>query len=110
GMDVSPDFIRVASQKNPCGNVYFELTTGSEIAPELPKMWDIVFSYEVFHYLDQATFARYCHDAFGLLKPGGDFLFRYNTTPMRLRSRIAGLVRAMLHECGIKLWRGLPTA
>jgi SAM-dependent methyltransferase len=110
GIDVSQEFISIAERNNHRKNVHFALADGKTISPNLSISWDVVFSYEVFHYLELKTIVQYFQDAYRLLKPGGQFIFQINTSPIRISTRIAGIVRAVFHMCGKRMWRNLPTA
>lgn len=110
GVDVSPDLLAVARSINDRDNVTFEQSEGTRLAPARVGLWDTLFSYGVFDHLDDATFAQYCRDAGGLLRPGGEFVFQVSLVPITARTRLAAVVRTGLYYCGVREWKGWPTA
>lgn len=108
--DVSEAFVQLAREKNRCPNVTFLTISGDSLAVADIRQYDVAFSYEVFHYLDPEVVEQYVKDVFGLLKPGGRFVFEVNTVPVRLITRASQVVRRILHSCGRKHWRGWPTS
>lgn len=109
GLDVSPRYLEAAIRRSRHRNVRFELIAGDRLAPRALPVADVVFSHEVFHYLDAGTIIDYIHDAYGLLRPGGMFWFEINLQPVPPRTYAAAAARLALHRAGVKTWRHWPT-
>jgi SAM-dependent methyltransferase len=110
GIDVSPKLIDRARAWIKLDNVRFEVCDGRRVRPSDPRPWDVVFSYEVLHYVERDTVATYFQDIYSLLRPGGQFVFELNTVPIRLRTRATVLLRIALNLLGVRKWHGWPTA
>ena len=114
GIDVSPRLIAVGQSRiqeagRDSVNIEFLLADGKTCLPNDRATFDTVFSYEVFHYIERATLAGYFHDAFRLLRPGGELVFEINTLPIGTRTKASLLFRRFLAKCGRRTWRGMPT-
>jgi SAM-dependent methyltransferase len=110
GVDVSPSLLEIAQAHKDRDNIVFELGDGARIEPSARKSFDVVFSYEVFHYVERPALLNYFRDVHRLLKPGGQFVFEINVKPIRFRSRLGAIPRTLLHLCGVKYFRGYPNA
>jgi len=109
GLDIAPRLIDEARRRNAAPHITFEVADGVRLAPATVRDCDVVFSYEVFYYIDAQHLRGYFRDAFALLRPDGEFVFQLNVEPIRWRTRLAGLFRRCLYACGIRHWRGWPT-
>jgi 2-polyprenyl-3-methyl-5-hydroxy-6-metoxy-1,4-benzoquinol methylase len=110
GIDVNSEFIGIAQEHNDRANISFEVADGTHLSPRSGKMFDVVFSYEVFSCLPDSTLESYISAAYTLLRPGGQLVLEFNTVPILLRTRVAKLVRNSLNMVGVREWRGFPTA
>ncbi len=110
GLDVSNEFLRIANSNNTFANVQFIKIENERLLTSQASAYDIVFSMEVFHYLELEVLKNYIADAYRLLKPGGIFVFQINTQNFKLRTRLSLGFRAFLNSIGIKYWRDSPTS
>lgn len=110
GVDVNCEFLEIARAHNDRVNVCFEVADGRQLSPRSGKTFDVVFSYEVFHYLPDATLESYISAAYALLRSSGQLVFEFNTRPILSRTRTAAIVRSCLNMVGVREWRGFPTA
>ena len=113
GMDVSEHFLERAcdhKRRFDYENVEFELADGQQIRPAVDRAWDVIFSCEVFHHIEPETLARYCHDAYRLLRPGGTFVFQLNVKPITAGTLLLRPLRYAMFLCGKSEWRGFPNA
>lgn len=110
GLDISPAFIAQAREQNRKRNVQYDLINGASLTPTSVKQCDVVFSFEVFHYLPEDVVRRYLHGAFKLLRSNGQIIIQLNTVPYTVTSRAAMLIRGVMHALGKEWWRGWPTA
>jgi predicted TPR repeat methyltransferase len=108
-VDIAPRLIEEARVRNEQPEVSFEVADGVHLKPTSMTECDTVFSYEVFYYINAAGLTTYFHDAYQLLRSGGQFVFQLNLEPLRLKTRLSFLLRRGLYACGIKHWRGWPT-
>jgi 2-polyprenyl-3-methyl-5-hydroxy-6-metoxy-1,4-benzoquinol methylase len=109
-VDVSEAYIKLAERHCAKPNVSFRTILGNDLDALRDRLYDVVFSFEVFHHLDRRVLERYISDIHGLLRPGGSFVLQLNTKPMRLVTRISIWFRYVLHLAGKKHWRGWPTS
>lgn len=109
GLDIAPRLIEEAQRLNPHDHIVFEVADGVRLTPRALQQCDVVFSYEVFYYINADGLRIYFEDAFRLLKPGGQFIFQLNIEPIRWKTRLSGAIRRLLYACGIQHWRGWPT-
>ena len=109
-VDVAPKFIDMARIHSRANNVDFRVLDGESLEPVANGKYDVVFAYEVFHYLEPQVLRRYIADAHKLLKPGGTLAVQFNTQAVSLRTHASRLVRRTLHHLGVRHWRGWPTA
>jgi 2-polyprenyl-3-methyl-5-hydroxy-6-metoxy-1,4-benzoquinol methylase len=110
GLDVNSKFIDIANAHNERASICFEVTDGRQLTPRSGKRFDVVFSYEVFHYLPDSVFESYISAAHALLRSSGQLVFEYNTRPILWRTRLTKVVRTTLSMIGVREWRGYPTA
>jgi len=110
GVDVSREFIDTAQAHNDRANICFELLDGRQLSPRSGKVFDVVFSYEVFSHLSDDTLEAYLSGAYSLLRPNGELVLEFNTQPILWRTRAASIVRRCLSMVGIREWRRFPTA
>jgi SAM-dependent methyltransferase len=110
GTDVSPAQIRLAREHNDRHNVGFEVSDGSRLRPTEQRDWSTIFSTGVFYHLDRDTVLTYIRDAHALLIPGGQFVFQCLCVPKPKRAWVTRILRRGLSLCGVKMWRGWPTA
>lgn len=110
GVDVNCRFIEIAQAHNDRTNVCFEIADGKQLSPHSGKKFDLVFSYEVFHYLPDATLEAYISAAYSLLRSRGQLVLEYNTRPMLWRTHAAAMVRTCLNSVGVQEWHKFPTA
>lgn len=108
GVDVSPSFIETADSHNDRPNVRFLVTDGNQLPAEVGLV-DVIFCYEVFHYVPAAQLERYCGDAVSHLNRGGQFVFEVNVVPVTILTAVARAARYVMHHTGIRRWRGFPT-
>jgi 2-polyprenyl-3-methyl-5-hydroxy-6-metoxy-1,4-benzoquinol methylase len=108
--DISDAYIKLAEQYCKKPNVIFRTISGNDLDALRDRVYDVVFSYEVFHHLERHVLERYVSDIHVLLRQGGTFVLELNTTPMRLLTRISIIFRYALHLAGKRHWRGWPTS
>ncbi|MBV8207391.1 MAG: class I SAM-dependent methyltransferase [Acidobacteria bacterium] len=108
-VDVSPAFLALARSHAAGKNISFRLLQGSELSPTVIEPLDVVFSYEVFHYLSDSTLRRYLLDARRLMRAGGELVFEANTQPARRGSEVKREIRRCLNVAGVRRFRGTPT-
>lgn len=109
GCDVCPDYIDMARSNVTDLHVRFELLDGERLNRFVTAPVDVVFSYEVFHYLELSTIQRYLFDAFDVLTPGGTLAIQLNTETFAPRTRLSLAVRRVLSQFGVETFRGWPT-
>lgn len=109
GVDIAPRLIEEAQRRNERPDVVFEVSDGVHLCPMAITEFDTIFSYEVFYYLNPEALTIYFHDAYRLLRSGGQFVFQLNMEPVKLKTRLSFLFRRCLYACGIRHWRGWPT-
>ncbi len=110
GVDVAETLLQLARERNTNPRVTFEQGDGWTILPGLRETFDAAFSYEVLYIIEPRTVANYFQDVVRLLRPGGEFVFQMNLQPLKWRTRLSYQVRNFLYACGVKHWRGWPTA
>ena len=109
-IDVNAAFIARARENTRAQNVIFQVSDGASIRLFPDGTFDTIFCMEVFHHLEPSVLHRYFHEAWCLLRPGGEFVFQINVVPLRWRARFAALARRCLFAIGKRRWRGCPTA
>lgn len=110
GMDVSESFLGIAREHNDDDRIQFLKIDENRLLENDAAVFDVVFSMEVFHYLDLDVLENYIEDAFRLLVPGGTFVFQINTQPFKFVTRVSLLIRRILNLLGVKYWRDSPTS
>ncbi|XP_019631380.1 PREDICTED: juvenile hormone acid O-methyltransferase-like [Branchiostoma belcheri] len=92
GVDVSPDFVRYASQHNSSPDVLYQvsdITDASTIKPELRGAFSKVVSLQVLHWVqDKVTALKVLHSC---LKPGGEMLLWFNTNASKFCRILLGM-------------------
>lgn len=109
GLDIAPRLIEEAQRRNVNHRVSFEVSDGVRLQPKCISACDTIFSYEVFYYINPEALTTYFRDAYGLLRPGGEFVFQLNMEPLQWKTHVSFWLRRQLYACGIKHWRGWPT-
>lgn len=109
GVDVAPEFIRIAQIHNSKRNLKFSEIKEDRLFPGKKECFDVIFSMEVFHYLDKQTIKSYISDSHRLLKKGGTLVFQANTTHFTPLTKLSLSIRFLLNCLGVSLWRGIPT-
>ncbi|XP_019628710.1 PREDICTED: juvenile hormone acid O-methyltransferase-like [Branchiostoma belcheri] len=92
GLDVSPDFVRYASQHNSSPNVLYDvsdISDASTIKPELQGTFSKVVSLQVLHWVqDKAAALKVLHSC---LKPRGEILLWFCTDVSKICQISPGL-------------------
>jgi SAM-dependent methyltransferase len=94
GFDISEEMLRHAKALLPdAGNVTWTLGNGTDFAGLGDESVDFAFSYIVLQHMPEPEFAhRYIREILRVLKPGGLFLFQFNSVPrmtMNWKGRLA---------------------
>lgn len=110
GIDISAVLIERARSHNQLPNLSFDVVHGSPLLPDIDQCFDTVFANEVFYYLDFATLTAYSHDAFRLLRAGGEYVFQLNLEPITWKTRLSWSARTILYNCSVKTWRDSTTS
>ncbi len=81
--DISAEMLRHAQALNPqAANIAWTLGNGADLASVGDRSVDFAFSYIVLQHLPTPEFAlRYIREMLRVLKPGGVFLFQFNSVP-----------------------------
>jgi SAM-dependent methyltransferase len=81
--DISAEMLRHAQALNPqAPNIAWTLGNGADLGSVGDQSVDFVFSYIVLQHLPAPEFAlRYIREMLRVLKPGGMFLFQFNSVP-----------------------------
>ncbi|MGD0906522.1 MAG: class I SAM-dependent methyltransferase [Candidatus Acidiferrales bacterium] len=92
--DISAEMLRHAQALNPqAGNIAWTLGNGTDLSGVGDRTVDFVFSYIVLQHMPAPEFAlRYIREMLRVLKPGGMFLFQFNSVPkvtMNWKGRMA---------------------
>jgi ubiquinone/menaquinone biosynthesis C-methylase UbiE len=92
--DISSEMLGHAKALFPeAGNVDWILGNGTDLAGMGDQSVDFAFSYIVLQHMPEPAFAyRYIREMLRVLKPGGPFLFQYNSVPqmtMNWKGRLA---------------------
>lgn len=110
GMDVSESFLEIAREHNNTNRIRFLKIDQTRLLENDMDAFDVVFSMEVFHYLDLDVLENYIEDSYRLLVKGGTLVFQINTQPFKFVTRVSLLIRQLLHLIGVKYWRDSPTS
>jgi ubiquinone/menaquinone biosynthesis C-methylase UbiE len=108
--DVSPAYVKMAEQHCARPNVSYRTISGYDLEALGDRLFDVAFTYEVFHYLEQPILERYVSDVYRFLRQGGSFVLQLNTAPMGLVTHVSLLIRRLMHLVGKRSWRGWPTS
>ena len=92
--DISKEMLGHAKALLPeAGNVTWTLGNGTDLSPLGDASVDFAFSYIVLQHMPEPEFAhRYIREILRVLKPGGMFLFQFNSVPkvtMNWKGRLA---------------------
>ncbi|MEW6324486.1 MAG: class I SAM-dependent methyltransferase [Nitrospirota bacterium] len=110
GVDISEFYLDLARAHSRRQNVAFELVTEAGLPLNDAGHWDVVFSYQVMHYLPLSVFSHYVCDVSRLLRPGGRLIFQFDTRPITLTTRVSWMLRRVLYRLGIPEWRGVSNS
>ena len=110
GVDISDYYLDIARAHLSDANVDLRAVSNRHLPMVRQGTWDIVFSYQVLHYLKRRVLDVYFSDAYALLSLGGTFIFQFDTKPIRLITRLSWMMRSVLHGIGIREWRGTTTS
>jgi len=82
--DISEEMLRHAQALYPdAANVTWTLSNGNDLSGLGDESVDFVFSYIVLQHMPEPRFAfRYIREMLRVLKPGGIFLFQFNSVPV----------------------------
>ena len=94
GFDISAEMLRHAQALHPeAANIAWTLGNGTDLSGIGDRSVDFVFSYIVLQHMPAPEFAlRYIREMLRVLKPGGMFLFQFNSVPkvtMNWKGRMA---------------------
>jgi SAM-dependent methyltransferase len=109
GLDISPQVVAEATRLCQAANVTFAVSSGYDILPDARDRYDVVLCAETFHHLSPKLVHDYCQDALRILKPGGQLAVHVNVDQPRPLTRVARVVRTVMHRLGVATWRGFPT-
>lgn len=81
--DISKEMLGHAKALNPeAANIDWTLANGTDLSSLDDGSFDFVFSYIVLQHMPETSFAiRYIREMLRVLKPGGLFLFQFNSEP-----------------------------
>jgi SAM-dependent methyltransferase len=82
GIDVSAEMVEKARALVPDDGVEFVVGDGQSLAPIADDSADLVLTFTVFQHIpDAELIAGYVREVGRVLKPGGVFVFQWNSTP-----------------------------
>jgi len=105
--DISAEMLRHAQALNPqAANITWTLGNGTDLSSIGDQTLDFVFSYIVLQHLPAPEFAlRYIREMLRVLKPGGMFLFQFNSVPkvtMNWKGRLAWRIVDLPWDLGFR--------
>src|SRR5665213_4504551 len=92
--DISKEMLGHAKTLNPdATNITWRLANGTDLSNLATESVDFAFSYIVLQHMPEPSFAiHYIREMLRILKPGGAFLFQFNSVPqmtMNWKGRLA---------------------
>jgi SAM-dependent methyltransferase len=114
GADITAVVVERLSQKYP-DSQFLQVDIGGDISSFQNRQFDVISAFDVlFHIVDDERFAQAIRNVYGLLKPGGHFVFSDNflhTDTARALdqvSRSLGEIETLVKETGFEIVERVP--